>query len=90
MRLHIGEFRTEELLQPVDGDLFDLVDKFAAAVITLAGIALGIFVGQHRALSRQNIGGNDVFRSDELDLRFLAVEFLGDGVSDHRVRNGIM
>ena len=37
----------EQLQQPLDGQAFDDVDEFAAAVVAPAGIALGIFVGQH-------------------------------------------
>jgi hypothetical protein len=80
MRLDVGVCRAEQLLQPLDGHFLDLVDELAAAIVALTRIAFGIFVGQHRALRRQHVGGDDVFRGDQLDLGLLPVEFLGDGV----------
>ena len=49
MGLHIGKFRAEQLLGPVDAKLLQLVHILAAAVVPLAGQAFGIFVGQHAA-----------------------------------------
>ena len=45
VRLHIGPFGAVKRLQPVDGQLFDLVHDLATAVIALAGITFRIFVG---------------------------------------------
>ncbi len=50
VRLHVGELGAEQGLDPVDGQLLDHVDVLAAAVIALARVALGVLVGQHRAL----------------------------------------
>ena len=47
MRLNVGVDGAEELLHAVDRDGLDLVDELAAAVVALAGIALGVLVGQH-------------------------------------------
>ena len=44
--LYIGPFGAKNLLQPVDSDLFALVYHLATAVVTLAGIAFGIFIGK--------------------------------------------
>ena len=49
------------------------VDELAAAVIAPAGIALGVFVGQHRALRLEHGARDDVLAGDQLDLRLLAV-----------------
>jgi len=38
MRLHIGVRGTKELLRPVDRQLLDDIDEFAAAVVALARI----------------------------------------------------
>jgi hypothetical protein len=59
--LHIGESGAEQLLGAVDGDLFDLVDIFAAAIIAAARIALGILVGQDRTGRFKHGGRADVF-----------------------------
>ena len=54
MGLHIGEVAVEQLAGAVDRQLFGDVDIFAAAIIAVAGIAFGIFVGQDRALGFQH------------------------------------
>ena len=47
VRLHIGVLGAEELLDAVACDVFDLVDDLVAAVVALAGIALGVLVGEN-------------------------------------------
>ena len=88
MRLHIGPGAAEQLLGPLDGQGLDLVDEFAAAVIALAGIAFGVFVGQHRTLRFEHGAGNDVFRGDQLDLPLLARELATDHAGDGAVTMG--
>ena len=50
MRLDVGEAAAEQLLGALDRQRLGDVDELAAAVVAPARIALGIFVGQHRAL----------------------------------------
>jgi hypothetical protein len=50
MRLDVGEAAVEQLLRPLDCQRLDRVRRSAALVIAAAGIAFGIFVGEHRAL----------------------------------------
>ena len=45
MRLHIGIIRAEEHLGALDGKRFDNINMLTAAVIALAGVALGVLVG---------------------------------------------
>jgi hypothetical protein len=47
--LYIRVSGTEEFLQAVDGQLFNLVNDFTAAVVATTRVALGIFVGQAAA-----------------------------------------
>ena len=47
--LYIGILRPEEFLGPVDGQLLDFIDYFAAAVIPPARVALCVFVRQDAA-----------------------------------------
>ncbi len=75
-------------LDAVDRELLDDVDVFAAAVIALAGIAFGVLVGQLRALRGHHGRARVVFRGDQLDVLFLAVVFLLDGVPDLRIDVG--
>jgi hypothetical protein len=42
----VGVFGPEQLLGPIDRQLLDHVHVFTAAVVPLAGIPLGVFVGQ--------------------------------------------
>ena len=86
MGLDIGEARSRtDVLARSMASVFDHIDIFAAAVIALAGIAFGIFVGQDRALRLQHRPADDVLRGDQFDLFLLALEFVGDGVRHLRV-----
>ena len=88
MRLHIGEAAVEQALGAVDRQPLGDVDKLAAAVIAAPGIALGIFVGQHRALCFEHRARDDVLAGDQLDLRLLALQFVGNRGGQFRVRIG--
>jgi hypothetical protein len=48
--LHVGVPAPNSCFSAVDGQLLDHVDVLAAAVVALAGVALGVLVGQLRAL----------------------------------------
>src|SRR6185437_6796950 len=72
VRLQVGVSCSEELLRPVDGELLGDVDVFAAAVVPLARIAFRVFVREHRTLRLEHPRTHIVFRSDELDVIFLA------------------
>ena len=85
VRLDVGEAAAEQLLGALDGERLGDVDELAAAVIAPARIALGVFVGQHRALRLEHGAGDDVFRGDELDLVALALELVVDRAGDLRI-----
>ncbi len=76
MGLHIGEIAGEELLGALDGQRLGDIDELAAAVVAPARIALGIFVGQHRALGLEHRARDDVLRGDQLDLVLLPMQLL--------------
>jgi hypothetical protein len=76
LRLDIGEAAAEQRLGALDRQLLGDVDELAAAVVAAAGIALGIFVGQDRALRLQHGAGDDVLGGDQLDLVALATSSL--------------
>ena len=86
MGLHIGEGAIEQALGPVDGELLDHVDVLAAAVIALAGIAFGVFVGEQRAGGVEHGLRDDVLRGDQLDLVLLAVQLVLHRAPNFRVR----
>ena len=74
--------RAEQLLGALDRQRLGDVDPFAAAVIAIARIAFGVFVGHHRALRFQHRAADDVFRRDQLDLVALPAEFAADRGGD--------
>ena len=88
VRLHVGEVRAEQLLGALDRERLGDVHELAAAVVALARIALGVFVGHHRALRLEHGARHDVLRGDQLDLVLLATELLRDRVGDLRIRFG--
>src|SRR3546814_13148831 len=87
VRLDIGEARAEQLAGAIDRELLGYVDMFAAAIITLAGIAFGIFVGEDRALGLQHRRGDDVLRRDQFKLVPLAIELRGDSLVHRWIRS---
>src|SRR5229473_1332601 len=88
MRLHVREAAVEQLAGTVDGELLGLVDLLAAAVVAPAGIALGIFVGEHRARRFEHGARDDVLRGDQLDLLALAVQLALEHRIDRRIGLG--
>ena len=62
----------EQLLDAIDRQLLGDVDELAAAVVALAGIALGVLVGELRALRGHDRRARVVLRGDQLDVLFLA------------------
>ncbi len=80
--LHVGGFGAEQLLDAVNGQLLDHVDVLATAVVALAGIALGVLVGQLRTLGGHHGRRGVVLGGDQLDVVFLALVFLLDGGKD--------
>ena len=74
VRLDVGILRAEQLAGAVNGDLLDLIDVLAAAVITVAGVPFRVLVRQHAAHGRHDGGGNDVLAGDQLNVLALAAQ----------------
>ena len=68
--------------QAVDGQSLDDVDELAAAVVASAGIALGVFVGEHRALRGHDGGAGVVLGGDHLQALLLALALALDRLPD--------
>ena len=66
MRLHVCVLGAKKSFRTFDGEPLDAVNILAAAVISFARIAFGIFVGEHGAGGFQHSFRNKIFRSDEL------------------------
>ena len=78
VRLDVGVLGAEELLGAVDGELLDDVDVLAAAVVALAGIALGVLVRQHAADGLHHGRAGVVLAGDHFQAVGLALDFVGD------------
>ena len=88
IRLNVGEAAVEQAAGALDRELFGDVDELAAAVVALARIPFGVFVGHHRALRLEHGAGDDVFRGDEFDFVALAADFQFDRAGDFRIGLG--
>ena len=78
--LNVGEFGAEQFLGTLYCEFLRPVDVLAPAVITLAGITLGVLIGVESARRRHNRGGNDVFAGNQFEIVLLTAQFL-----DHRI-----
>jgi hypothetical protein len=85
MRLHVCIVGAEQLPRAADSQALGNIDKLAATVVALAGIAFGVFVGQDRTLSLQDPRTGVVLRGDQLDVFFLAAGFVDQGIEHIRV-----
>ncbi len=75
MWLHVGPLRAEELLGTLDGQRLDQIHVLAATIIAATRKALGVFVGEDRALGLEHRLANVVLRGDQLDTVALASSF---------------
>ena len=80
--LHVGVVTAKELAGTLAGDFLRDVHGEAAAVVALAGIALGVLIGQAGAHRQHHGGADDILRGDQLDVPPLAVKFRTDGCAD--------
>ncbi len=80
--LDIRVAAVEELFGPVAGEVFRLVVEDTATVVSLAGIALGIFVGETGTHGVHDGGADMVFTGDEFEGGGLALGLVGDDFSD--------
>ncbi len=95
--LHVGVLHAEQRLGPLDRQRLDLVDHLLALVVALAGVALGVLVGQHRPGRLEHRGGDVVLRRDQAHRVALALGLgrdevgdLGVGVTQVRVAGGVL
>ena len=81
-------FGAKELLGAINGQLLNLINKFTAAVVAAAGVALGVFVGQNRAHGRENGRADIVLRGNQFDASSLPRAFLFDSSIDDWIGSG--
>ncbi len=82
VRLHIGPVSTKECLGAVAGEVLNIVNIFAAAVVAHAWVAFGIFVGEARAGCFEHGFAGMVFRGNHLEAVILAGDFFSYERSD--------
>ena len=88
VRLHVRVIGAEQFFRAIDGGLLDDIAPFTAAVVTLAGIALGVLVREHRARRFEHSFADKVFAGDQLKAVSLARDFVVNGVSDQGIDFG--
>ncbi len=76
--LHVGVLGTEEALDPVAGEVLDLVDDLVAAVVALARVALAVLVRQRRTDRSHDGSRREVLRRDQLEAGVLALDLTTD------------
>ena len=82
VRLDVRVLGAEQRLRAVDRELLGDVDPLAAAVVAAARIALGVLVGQHRALAFEHRARHEVLRGDQLERALLALELAAQRLGD--------
>ena len=85
VRLHVGVLGAEQRLGAVDRELLGDVDVLAAAVVALARVALGVLVGEDRALALEHRDRHEVLRGDHLERALLALELEREHLGDLRI-----
>ena len=83
--LHVCMFGVEQRSNPRASQAFHVVHELAAAVVTAAGIPLGILVGENGPRCGQHSGADKVFRRDQLQGFLLALHLILDGAGDFRI-----
>ncbi len=86
MGLNVGMVGAKKLLGAVARQVLGDIHKLAAAVVALAGVALGILVGQRAAHGRKDGLGHEILTGDQLQMGFLPRALVLDGLPDFRVR----
>src|SRR5699024_1014942 len=76
MRLDVHVIRIEKGLCPLDGQAFGHIHVLTATVVTLTGIALGVFVGKHGTLRLQDARAGVILGSNQLHMVFLTLFFI--------------
>jgi hypothetical protein len=88
VRLHIGIVGAEQLLARSMAKALGDVHVLAAAVVALGRIALGVLVGQHRALRLHHARARIVLGGDQLDVLLLPTLLVANGLSEFVVVSG--
>src|SRR3989449_813506 len=80
--------RLEQRLGPIDGELFDLVNDLAAAVVSFLRQSLGVLVRERRAHRLEHRHRHEVLARDQLQPVLLPLHLTADQLEHGRVRLG--
>ena len=86
--LDVGVLGREQRLGAVDRQLLGDVDPLASSVVATPWIALGVLVGQHRALAFEHGARHEILRCDHLERALLALELTAQHIGDLGVHLG--
>ena len=86
--LDVDVLGAEELFGAVAGEVFDNVGELTAAVVTLAGVTLGVLVGEDGSGGFEHGAGDEVLGGDHLETFVLAGDLVLDLLEDFWVRRG--
>ena len=76
VRLNVGILCTEQLADAVDSQLLYLVNHLASAIIAVARITLGVFIGKIAAHGFHHLVANKVLTGNQLNAFQLALMLL--------------
>ena len=85
VRLHVGVFRAKKRFRAINRQLLGTIDKFAAAVVALAGITFRIFIREHRAHGFDHGFGDKIFGGDQFKAGALTAAFFAQHFGDVRI-----
>ena len=85
MRLHIGIAAIVERACAFYSQRLGGINVFAATVVAFARVAFRVFVRHYRALRLHDGGGDNIFRSDQLNFVLLAAQLIIDSGLDCRI-----
>src|SRR5688500_20382162 len=78
MRLHVRMIGAEQLLRSIDGELLDLIDELAPAVVPFSWKPFGVLVGEGRTHGLEHGFGDEVLAGDQLDAVALPLDLTPD------------
>ena len=85
VRLDVRVVSAKQLFRALYSQHLDIVDKFAATVVTLARVSLGVLVGELATLCGHDSRARVILRRDQLDMLLLALTFQVYGFGYFRI-----
>src|SRR5882672_562817 len=80
--LNVGVLRAEEFLGAINRQLFDFIGVFAAAVIALAGVTLGVLIREDGAHGFEDGFGDEILGGNQFQASGLAFGLFTEQIGD--------